>query len=1205
MRKKKGVAWLLSAVMLLSSVPVGMIPVAAEPIVEMTESVGGDVEEIAIEEETQDTVTVEENVGSKEEVEEKVGVVENEPKSGGVTVTPMTLEEEYTVTLNDEENIKWFSFTPSEDGDYQFYFPNEDPENESYEQAWLYDSMEETVLIVQGYSSFACALEKNKTYYLKAGVVEWIDIEDAPEYKVAVKKISDIVSMELTVDNPEIPDFYKDEMLSSSFNLKITYADQKEETLNIWRYCDPYGRRLEWSVDEIAYSAIEDSPMNIQGSHTLSVKHHNLQASVSYRICDGAEWLKNNAEEWDMQSPLELTKQKSVYRLKNISEKTYKLIANGWVSAWVFNENGEEVTRIEEVGSFDIEDSEEAYYLYVCSYSENGITIQAESATTIKNVEVNIPPSLPYNLQQNPFWSGQSDYVIQITYEDNTTYSIKLSECYPGKDKEGNEVVWEVVNQKGEEVWDWYQVMGSYRLVVTIGREVITKEFSVSCDSNTLETLQTGNNTIQIPEGEYKKYYQFTPNIGGDYLLGNVTKLRWIRDTNGVNKEFDGDISDEFGSCGIVSLRKDQTYIFCFRSDYNEDEYTFIISSIAEGTTESLNDGENMIQLTWNVPKVYKVSHSGEQGSISYYDVSASGQDVSMMVWYEGKTASNGLSQEILLTNKDYLVITGSGNVTLTVTEKQTKITDISFEGNLPEISVLDYLHQIQGTVDVTFIDASGKINTEQIGFAEVSRFQNYVIRMYLKDVDGNIFNHSDTSGTFELCVSTAGLEKKIGDIVVNDLNTEENICVNESRTIGQKLFQYYRFVPEYTATYRLQGNREFEGTLVFYDADASQKVDTEWGQAELKAGKTYYVGGKKYDDGDLTLTLTMVQTPIKEASVAYIPAQTYTGSVIKPKPTVNYDGKTLSEKKDYTLSYRNNKNRGTATIIITGKGDYVGTKEVQFNIVQPTASVVPPVTPEVTEKSLEKIAFMEAIPDQAYTGKVIEPELVIKLKDGNEKLKKDVDYTVSYSSNVEPGTAHVTVTGKGDYTGKLEGIFAITGKMPQTIAVDARQVKGLKNRTMSDKPATIRYTEEPKTDVVYSSSNEKVATVDENGVIRYVGTGTAVITAKAEETDLYEGAEVNLTVNVGLKKVSFTPIGYNDKFRVTTNTVKGAVKWQVQYSTKKNFANAKTKTYTSAGRLYRQYVKAGDKTTYYIRMRAIRGSYKSDWSDVKKVTTK
>ena len=327
--------------------------------------------------------------------------------------------------------------------------------------------------------------------------------------------------------------------------------------------------------------------------------------------------------------------------------------------------------------------------------------------------------------------------------------------------------------------------------------------------------------------------------------------------------------------------------------------------------------------------------------------------------------------------------------------------------------------------------------------------------------------------------------------------------------------------------------------------------------KVRLESGKKYYVGsrGNNVEDGE-AIMLTMKENLIQNADVDPVPAQTYTGTVIRPKPTVRYGKETLTEGKDYRFFYEDNKDLGTATMIITGEGDYVETKEITFNIIQLTSPVVPPVTPEVTEKSLEKIAFMEVIPDQAYTG-------------------------------------------------TLEGTFAITGKMPQTIAVDARQVKGLKNRTMSDKPATIRYTEAPKTSVTYSSSNKKVATVDEKGVIRYVGTGTAVITAKAKETELYEGAQIKLTVNVGLKKVSFTPIGYNDKFRVTTNTVKGAVKWQVQYSTKKNFADAKTKTYTSAGRLYRQYVKAGDKTTYYIRIRAIRGNYKSGWSDAKKVTTK
>ena len=59
----------------------------------------------------------------------------------------------------------------------------------------------------------------------------------------------------------------------------------------------------------------------------------------------------------------------------------------------------------------------------------------------------------------------------------------------------------------------------------------------------------------------------------------------------------------------------------------------------------------------------------------------------------------------------------------------------------------------------------------------------------------------------------------------------------------------------------------------------------------------------------------------------------TYTGKAIKPLPTVKYNGKTLKNKIDYTLSYKNNKKKGSATIVIKGKGAYTGQSQIKFTI--------------------------------------------------------------------------------------------------------------------------------------------------------------------------------------------------------------------------------------------------------------------------------
>lgn len=58
-----------------------------------------------------------------------------------------------------------------------------------------------------------------------------------------------------------------------------------------------------------------------------------------------------------------------------------------------------------------------------------------------------------------------------------------------------------------------------------------------------------------------------------------------------------------------------------------------------------------------------------------------------------------------------------------------------------------------------------------------------------------------------------------------------------------------------------------------------------------------------------------------------------YTGKALKPEVKVVLKGKTLKKGADYTVSYKNNKAIGTATVTVAGKGDYKGTAKATFKI--------------------------------------------------------------------------------------------------------------------------------------------------------------------------------------------------------------------------------------------------------------------------------
>ena len=92
-------------------------------------------------------------------------------------------------------------------------------------------------------------------------------------------------------------------------------------------------------------------------------------------------------------------------------------------------------------------------------------------------------------------------------------------------------------------------------------------------------------------------------------------------------------------------------------------------------------------------------------------------------------------------------------------------------------------------------------------------------------------------------------------------------------------------------------------------------------------------VNGTGNFQGTKTVSFTIKQARIFKAKVGKIKVKRFTGAAITPKPTVKYKGETLKRGKDYKLSYKHNKKRGTAKVIITGKGNFKGKKAVTFTI--------------------------------------------------------------------------------------------------------------------------------------------------------------------------------------------------------------------------------------------------------------------------------
>ena len=94
-------------------------------------------------------------------------------------------------------------------------------------------------------------------------------------------------------------------------------------------------------------------------------------------------------------------------------------------------------------------------------------------------------------------------------------------------------------------------------------------------------------------------------------------------------------------------------------------------------------------------------------------------------------------------------------------------------------------------------------------------------------------------------------------------------------------------------------------------------------------------------DSASFTVSIVQNQHPMnsRDITVRPIPAQTYTGGPIYPAVSVWHGATQLVMGEDYTVSYQNNVKVGLATIVITGMGDYAGTRLAFFDIVPPQAT--------------------------------------------------------------------------------------------------------------------------------------------------------------------------------------------------------------------------------------------------------------------------
>lgn len=233
------------------------------------------------------------------------------------------------------------------------------------------------------------------------------------------------------------------------------------------------------------------------------------------------------------------------------------------------------------------------------------------------------------------------------------------------------------------------------------------------------------------------------------------------------------------------------------------------------------------------------------------------------------------------------------------------------------------------------------------------------------------------------------------------------------------------------------------------------------------------------------------------------------------------------------------------------------------------------------------------------YDGKAKKPKVTVTL--GGKTLVAGTDYTVAYANNTKAGTAKVTLTGVGEYAGTVTKTFKIA-KAAQTITV-------ANTECVTKKTAKLGAKASGGGKLTYKSSNAKVVTVSAKGVVKGVKAGKAKITITAAETANYKKATKVVTVKVGKANT----LGAKAKMKVVavaagkTAVNNVAVSKPVGKVTYKNASsNATAKKFKVAAGTGKVTVPKGTKKgTYAIKITVKAAGNNSTISGVKTVTYK
>ena len=310
---------------------------------------------------------------------------------------------------------------------------------------------------------------------------------------------------------------------------------------------------------------------------------------------------------------------------------------------------------------------------------------------------------------------------------------------------------------------------------------------------------------------------------------------------------------------------------------------------------------------------------------------------------------------------------------------------------------------------------------------------------------------------------------------------------------------------------------------------------------------------------------------------IANIPSVTYNTKPHTPEVTVTFEGSPLEAGKDYDVAYTNNIYAGTATVTVTGKGNFTGTASKNFAIAQAYLSVE---NQTVSHFRTETDAKSYAVPADMFLADEKETGFTITVTDydGDEifTTAPAVNGTnVNYQLNGTVGTAFVEVKVKPDSSNYANASFTLTFvvndkenvsgsiSFPDGSAVYTGTGIKYENATISGYSGTLRYG--------YTPNASTGASLDASGLPLTVGTYTVAVTFNSDASFGYKTATFTITKATPTGTPGYTKLETSGKTladaKLTVGTIRpaGTIAWDLPLTTVLEDGKAYAWTFTPA----------------------------------------